>query len=548
MPSRIGRNGVTYDAIVVGGGMAGLTSSAYLSGAGLKVLLCDKEERVGGLVSTFERDGFWYDTGVRAILDSGIVLPMLRQLEIDIEFVPSRVSLGLGSDIINIETQESVDEYRHFLNRNFPSREPEVNEIIRQVKLIMGHMDVLYGVENPAFFDLKEDKEYLRKTLLPWIFKFLLTVRKITRLDLPVDEFLGRLISSQPLIDFVIQHFFQKMPTFFAMSYFSLYLDYKYPVGGTGVLVEKLKNFFESHGGSLNLRAEISGINPSKRSVTDSRGNSYSYGKLLWAANAKTLYDIIDIEKISDRKAKRLTLNHKALIADKKGGDSVYTLYLGVDLDPEYFMGISHGHFFYTPVSTGLSQADRTGVDGLLAKPREVVTADKERAIETIDKWLEAFFALNTFEISIPAMRDQTMAPAGKTGLIISTLFSYEIVKLTEDLHWYDEFKQRCEEIIINVLTSSIYPEIRGNIIHIFSSTPLTLGRMSGNSDGAITGWAFSNNPVPAVHRQLKFTKSVLTPIPDVYQAGQWVFSPSGLPIAILTGKLAADRIIKSLK
>jgi len=32
----------------------------------------------------------------------------------------------------------------------------------------------------------------------------------------------------------------------------------------------------------------------------------------------------------------------------------------------------------------------------------------------------------------------------------------------------------------------------------------------------------------------------------DVYQAGQWAYSPSGLPIAILTGKLAANRAVKS--
>jgi hypothetical protein len=32
-----------------------------------------------------------------------------------------------------------------------------------------------------------------------------------------------------------------------------------------------------------------------------------------------------------------------------------------------------------------------------------------------------------------------------------------------------------------------------------------------------------------------------------VYQAGQWTYSPSGVPISILTGKLAADKAIKDL-
>jgi len=35
--------------------------------------------------------------------------------------------------------------------------------------------------------------------------------------------------------------------------------------------------------------------------------------------------------------------------------------------------------------------------------------------------------------------------------------------------------------------------------------------------------------------------------IPGVYQAGQWTYSPSGLPVSILTGKIAADRVSKAL-
>jgi hypothetical protein len=36
--------------------------------------------------------------------------------------------------------------------------------------------------------------------------------------------------------------------------------------------------------------------------------------------------------------------------------------------------------------------------------------------------------------------------------------------------------------------------------------------------------------------------------VPGILQAGQWTFSPSGLPTAILTGKLAADAAQAALK
>ena len=84
-------------------------------------------------------------------------------------------------------------------------------------------------------------------------------------------------------------------------------------------------------------------------------------------------------------------------------------------------------------------------------------------------------------------------------------------------------------------------------MIEKFSSTPLTMPRYTGNTDGAITGWSFTNDPMPAEHRLPKIFSATDTPIPNVVQAGQWTYSPSGFPIALFTGKLASDRIINEL-
>jgi hypothetical protein len=71
--------------------------------------------------------------------------------------------------------------------------------------------------------------------------------------------------------------------------------------------------------------------------------------------------------------------------------------------------------------------------------------------------------------------------------------------------------------------------------------------RYTSNTDGAIVGWSFTNESIPAVHQLIKVASSVRTPIPDTCQAGQWTYSPAGLPISVLTGKLAADRVLKEL-
>ncbi len=95
---------LAYDVIVVGAGIAGLTAAAYTSRAGLRVLLCEKENKTGGLVNSFEYKGFVFDGGIRAIENSGIVVPMLRQLGLQVDFLPNPVSIGIGQDVIWVES------------------------------------------------------------------------------------------------------------------------------------------------------------------------------------------------------------------------------------------------------------------------------------------------------------------------------------------------------------------------------------------------------------------------------------------------------------
>ena len=92
-----------FDAIVVGGGIAGLTAAAYLSKAGYSTLLCEKEPACGGLINSFERDGFVFDGGIRALENSGVLFPMLRHLGVDVELVKNHISLGIEDRVIRLE-------------------------------------------------------------------------------------------------------------------------------------------------------------------------------------------------------------------------------------------------------------------------------------------------------------------------------------------------------------------------------------------------------------------------------------------------------------
>lgn len=522
-----------YDAIVVGAGLAGLTSAAYLSKAGYRTLLCEKGQKPGGLVGTFWHQGFAFDTGIRAVENSGVLFPMLKQLGITLDLVPNRISVGIEDKVILIDSKDSVDAYCDLLQSLYPDNREEVEAIFGQIKLIMKYMEVQYGIDNPIFMDMMKDQQYLFKKVMPWLVRYALTVPKITKLNGPVTGFLQRYTRNKSLIDIIAQHFFHETPAYFALSYLHLYLDYHYPRGGTGSLVNSLVDLIKTHQGEIRCNTEIASIDAGKKVLTDTEGRQYPYRRLVWAADLNTLYRLVDRDALPAGDVKQAIQDRAQLLEGKTGNDSIFSVFMGVNLDKEYFANRCTAHFFYTPSRTGQSAAGP-------------IPAGEDRA--AVEAWLEKFFQLTTYEISIPVLRDSSLAPEGKTGLIVSVLFDYNLTRQVADQGWYDDFKALCEKAIIRVLDESVFPGLKDSIQTMFSSTPLTLAKLTGNHEGAITGWAFSNQPVPAESRLPKILNAVKTPIPGVYQAGQWTYSPSGLPVSLITGKIAADQAIKDLK
>lgn len=526
----------SYNTIIVGGGIAGLTSAAYLSRAGQKVLLIEKNRECGGLVNSFNRDGFHFDAGVRALEDAGIIFPMLKELKIQMEVVKSPVSVGIENEIIHIDNLDSLNKYRELLIKFFPESKSEIYAVTRIIKKIMKHMDVLYGIENPVFKDLKRDIRFVLGKLLPWLPKFIFTVGKINSMRMPIEVYLKRIIKNPSLADMISQHFFKNTPAFFALSYFSLYLDYFYPKGGTGRLPEALEDKITEYGGEIKTETKIIEVIADNSLVKDQYNRVYRYDNLIWAADLKTLYKITEVKNLLPGiKSKYEETKNKILKC--RGGDSVFTLFLGVDEPLEHFRKISNGHFFYTPSKTGLGETHRTELNNILNDWGNI-TKDQ------ILIWLDKFTRLNTYEISIPGLKDPGLVPKGKTGLIISFLAEYDLFKKVYEAGWFDEFVTELENRILKVISDTVYPMLKEKIILRFSFTPLSIENRIGSSEGAITGWSFQN-PVPVINKIQISDRSVFTPIPSVFQAGQWAYSPAGVPMSILTGKLAANRVLE---
>ncbi|HEU4391869.1 MAG TPA: NAD(P)/FAD-dependent oxidoreductase, partial [Blastocatellia bacterium] len=71
------------DVIIVGGGLAGLASAAFLSRAGRRVLLLERAHALGGRAQTKSQDGFSLNLGPHALYRGGRGIEVLRELGIN---------------------------------------------------------------------------------------------------------------------------------------------------------------------------------------------------------------------------------------------------------------------------------------------------------------------------------------------------------------------------------------------------------------------------------------------------------------------------------
>ncbi len=524
---------IQKDVIVVGGGIAGLTAALSLVHKGKDVLLIEKNAEFGGLMNSFERDGFRFESGARGLVNAGLVRPLIKEFDLDIEILPNPITLGIEDRLLKIDGEQSLYLYADVLKDLYPQSKDDVDAIIRAIHDIVEDMKVLYGVDNPLFSKEKRNVLTMVPSVVAWMLKFLRTMYRISKMSTPFEDHLDALAADQSLKDIIGQHFFRRTPAFFALSYFALYNDYIYPKGGVGALMDQMAKAVGARGGEVLEGTEIVHIDAQNKMLKDSAGKEYRYHKMIWTGDLKGLYTMTSDEGMPRRSQRKFNTQKQAILASR-GAESVFSVFLGVDLPPEFFRDKASGHVFYTPNRRGLGTVHTTELQSLL---QDWDTVQEE----ALYAWLEKFCRFNTFEISIPALRDPDAAPPGKTGIIISTLFDYTLTSRIRERGWYDEFKSRLEELFIATISSGIYPDIGDKVLFSFSTTPWSIYERVGSSEGSIVGWSFEGN-IPAVTSMFNMANSVKTALPDVYAAGKWVYSPAGGPTAIMTGRIAAKK------
>ena len=506
-----------FDAIVIGAGLAGLTAAAFLARGGASVLVCEQSDRVGGLFDSFWRSGYLFDGGIKAVENSAILLPTLSLLGLldQVELQPSPVAIITDGQMQPIRGLADIEAYFGLLESLFPPERAGLRHVLDDVGAVYRLLDAALTFPipfmQPAGSGKAAQKEWLRRhgsalTRLP---------RAAGLMRGELRPYLSRKLTDQSLINLLAEVFPEGTSVFFGLGYWRMFLDYYYPRDGIQAIPQALAEAVTAAGGEMRLRARVEQVlleGGRARGVRLATGEEYRAAQVVAACDLRQALTQLVPDTL-------LPTEFAAKLAHAEVSHSVFNVFLGLDLPPEDLATQGCDHLFYLPDREGITDTDRIN--------------------------REDYFARVPQEISIPCLHRPHLAPPGKTGLVVSAMTSWRYGGGWEGTPaHYAALKERSAYQMVASLERLI-PGLTDRIEFSFAATPRTVATRTANSEGAIMGWSYRRGRGLARGSLLKMRDTVLTPVPGLLTAGHWSFSPGGLPIAALTGRLAAEHILK---
>ncbi|MCM8788140.1 MAG: NAD(P)/FAD-dependent oxidoreductase, partial [Candidatus Omnitrophica bacterium] len=214
-------------------GIGGLVCGCYLAKAGLKVLIVEKNDKVGGYCTSFERDGYRFDAGVHGIggwYEMGSTYHLIIELNIDIEWEkkePAESIYFKNKYLINFWSD--LKKTKEELYKSFPAEREGISKFINFI-LTNSYFSLFKKYSNKSFKNLLDD--------------FFADCDLKSILTIPC----GNIGASARSIS--------------ALSAFSLYKEFLfhshvYPKGGICAFAEKLRDKFIELHGIIKLKNEV---------------------------------------------------------------------------------------------------------------------------------------------------------------------------------------------------------------------------------------------------------------------------------------------------
>lgn len=474
-----------YDVIVIGAGIGGLSTGLHLVDKGYKTLILEAHTLPGGLCTSFERQGYTFDTCIHWLVgcgEGGIIWHPLNRFGLlsDIKLKRLERFATIRTPDNEVTVGDDLSEFERFLCRLSPADEKELVRFFRDAR----------SLPKMLVPSREEKKRHPLKSL-----RILLSYLPMLRLSLrygkhSYETFLSRFKEGQRIRPYLATFTDDSsaLINFYLFSWVH-HQDLCAPQISSLQFSQAFESQFLKRGGEIRYRTRVAKVlvKGGKASGVCLEGGEEIPARAV-VSNAdgyQTLFQLLDRELVPPSLAR--------FYESAPLFGSMLLVSLGVDAAlPERDIPARMVSEWPTtePVGSGL--------------------ADLERAPLTY---------------KIETLYNPAAAPSGKGVLLVEALADYQEWKaLRQDLPRYKEAKSKAQEIAIR-RAESYFPRIKGNVEVVDVATPVTFERYTCNREGSIQGW----KPTPAVMRRMNLPWRP-TSLPNLFMVGQWVSIGGGHP------------------
>jgi len=419
-----------YDVIIIGAGVGGLVCGCYLAKAGMKVLIVEKNSKVGGYCQSFTRNGFTFDACVHSLGSMGEnceLRKIFNDLELDkrVKIIRSNPSDILITPKHIIKIMNSIEDTINEFQRSFPKESINIKNFFYFITKT-NFLTLYVKLKNKTFNNLLD--EYITDKKL----KAILTI-PLGNIGLP-----SRMASA--LVSVILYREF-----IFNGGY--------YPLGGMQAFSNSLADNFQKYGGELFLSTKAKKIllkNKKAIGIIINNNELIKSRYIVSNCDAKqTFLELIGKENISES---FINLLNKMIPSV-----SAFVVYLGINKDlTNEFEG--KGNIWY---------ASSYDIENIYS---EIVKGEVDSHA-------------NCILIASPSFHDASLAPTGKQSLMLvfNSPFKTEQYWENEKIRLGDRLLKKAEDIVGKL---SDYLQLKD------IATPLTLFRYTLNYQGAAYGWA----------------------------------------------------------
>jgi all-trans-retinol 13,14-reductase len=502
-----------YDAIIIGSGMGGLTSAAFLSELGWKVCVLEQHYTAGGYTHSYERNGYVWDPGVHYIGDVGAETRTRKMFDFvsggNLEWAPMDDEYDrfyIGDKVFC--AMAGKDAFRDNLLKAFPGEEKAIDRYLRLLKRV-GMATQAFGVE---------------RAMPKWQSKLLWPIFRLARpswLFRNTYEVLSELTDNQDLIAVLCGQWGDMglppkrsvfmMHALIARHY--LYGGY-YPVGGSWKIAESIIPQIQQAGGEVFTYASVEKIrveNGKVKGLLMKDGHRIDCDCVISSAGIhNTLGKLLPADVVGEA-------GYTKRLPTVKPSFAHLGVYIGLKHTAEE-LGIPKTNFWIYPSN------------------------DYDGALDNFLEHQDAEFPV--VYISFPSAKDPAYLHnhPGTATIEIVAPAPYEWFEKWEGSTWgkrgedYEAFKTRLGERLLEYLYDKL-PQVRGKVDYYEVSTPQSTNWFSAYQKGELYGLDHT------AERMQQDWLGPRTPIKGLWLTGQDTLT-CGVTGAMMAGMLTTAAMV----